>query len=159
MGNEFRIPNCLVVVEAISNRYILCVVQSSQFKTRNNNIESHTNTIRFLSASHTGKGDGMDTLGKMKEKVTVLLETYPKLRDDDFLLIGAVYSQFYGVGYSDSFLDVMKHHEEKKLPSFESIRRTRQKVQEERLDLCSSKAKQKEKQISFSNYYDFAKGH
>ena len=53
----------------------------------------------------------------------------------------------------------MKHHEEKHLPSFESIRRTRQKVQEERLDLCSSKAKQKEKQISFSNYYDFAKGH
>ena len=34
----------------------------------------------------------MDTLGKMKEKVTVLLETYPKLRDDDFLLIGAVCS-------------------------------------------------------------------
>lgn len=104
------------------------------------------------------KERNMDTLNKMKEKVTFLLETYPKLRDDDFLLIGAVYSQFYNVEHSDSFLDVMKHHDEKHLPSFESIRRTRQKVQEERLDLCSSKAKQREKQISFNNYYDFAKG-
>lgn len=101
----------------------------------------------------------MDTLNKMKGRVTFLLEKYPALRDDDFLLIGAVYYNFYGIDYADSFLDVMKHHKDKKLPSFESIRRTRQKVQEERLDLCSSKAKQREKQISFNNYYDFAKGH
>lgn len=100
----------------------------------------------------------MDTLSRMKEKVVYLLETYPKLRDDDFLLIGAVYSVFYGVGHGDGFLEVMKKHEDMKLPSFESIRRTRQKVQEERMDLCSSKAKQKEKQIAFDNYYDFAKG-
>ena len=99
-----------------------------------------------------------DTLNKMKPKVVYLLEKYPILRDDDFMLIGAVYHQFYGVEYGDSFLDVMKHHKEMKLPSFESIRRTRQKVQEERLDLCSSKAKQKEKQITFGTYYDFAKG-
>ena len=97
-------------------------------------------------------------LNRMKERVTYLLEQYPRLRDDDFLLIGAVYHQFYGVEYGDSFLDVMKAHKERHLPSFESIRRTRQKVQEERLDLCSSKAKQREKQISFNNYYDFAKG-
>jgi len=98
------------------------------------------------------------SLNRMKERVTYLLEKYPSLRDDDFLLIGAVYYNFYGVDYSDCFLDVMKHHKELKLPSFESIRRTRQKVQEERIDLCSSKAKQREKQISFANYYDFAKG-
>lgn len=100
----------------------------------------------------------METLKKMKPKVIYLLERYPRLRDDDFLLIGAVYSQFYGVEHGDSFLDIMKYHKERKLPSFESIRRTRQKVQEERLDLCSSKAKQKEKQITFTQYYDFAKG-
>lgn len=100
----------------------------------------------------------MSTLNRMKERVTYLLETYPVLRDDDFLLIGAVYHNFYGVDYGDTFLDVMKHHKEKHLPSFESIRRTRQKIQEERLDLQSSKAKKREKQISFNNYYDFAKG-
>lgn len=99
-----------------------------------------------------------DTLRNMKPKVTYLLETYPALRDDDFLLIGAFYHQFCGIEYRDGFLDVMKHHKDKKLPSFESIRRTRQKVQEERLDLCSTKAKQKEKQLSFSDYYNFAKG-
>jgi len=106
--------------------------------------------------SSTEKGEEM-SLNKMKDRVTYLLETYPSLRDDDFLLIGAVYHHYYGIDYADSFLDVMKHHKEMKLPSFESVRRTRQKVQEERLDLCSSKAKQKEKQISFANYYDFAK--
>ena len=100
----------------------------------------------------------MDTLNKMKGRVTYLLEKYPALRDDDFLLIGAVYHNFYNIDYCDSFLDVMKQHKEKHLPSFESIRRTRQKVQEERLDLASSKAKQREKQISFNSYYDFAKG-
>lgn len=105
----------------------------------------------------TEKGANMDTLNKMKEKITYLLEKYPKLRDDDFLLIGAVYSQFYNVENSDSFLEIMKHHDERHLPSFESIRRTRQKVQEERLDLCSSKAKQREKEKSFARYYDFAK--
>jgi L-fucose isomerase-like protein len=105
----------------------------------------------------TEKGAKMDTLNKMKEKITYLLEKYPKLRDDDFLLIGAVYSQFYNVENSDSFLEIMKHHDERHLPSFESIRRTRQKVQEERLDLCSSKAKQLEKEKSFARYYDFAK--
>ena len=36
----------------------------------------------------------MDTLNKMKEKVTYLLEKYPRLRDDDFLLIGAVTVMF-----------------------------------------------------------------
>ena len=100
----------------------------------------------------------MDTLKKMKDKVTFLLERYPRLRDDDFLLIGAIYSQFYGVDCYDGFLDVMKNHEKMHLPSFESIRRTRQKIQEERIDLCSSKEKQIEKQISFNRYYDFAKG-
>lgn len=98
----------------------------------------------------------MDTLIKMKEKVTYLLEQYPKLRDDDFLLVGSVYSVFYGVQPSDKFLDVMRNHKNKNLPSFETIRRTRQKVQEERIDLQSSTAKQKEKQIAFDHYYDFA---
>lgn len=105
----------------------------------------------------TEKGGDM-SLNKMKDRVIYLLETYPRLRDDDFLLIGAVYYHYYGIDYGDSFLDVMKQHKEKHLPSFESIRRTRQKVQEERFDLQSTKAKQKEKQISFGRYYDFAKG-
>jgi len=99
-----------------------------------------------------------DTLNTMKGKVTYLLENYPILRDNDNLLIGMVYKEYYGITYADSFLDIMKHHDERHLPNFETIRRVRQKVQEERIDLCSSKAKQREKQISFTNYYDFAKG-
>ena len=104
------------------------------------------------------RGESMaDTLNKMKAKVTYLLETYPRLRDDDFLLIGAVYSQFYNVDYSDSFLDVMKHHDEKHLPSFESIRRTRQKVQEEHPEYESSRARKKERQMAINDYIEFAR--
>lgn len=99
----------------------------------------------------------MDTLKKMKAKVTYLLERYPELRDDDWKLIGAVYREFYGISYDDCFLDIMEDHDALKLPSFETIRRTRQKVQEERMDLESSKRKQIEKQMAFDSYYAFAK--
>ena len=98
----------------------------------------------------------METLKQMKQNVTFLLERYPKLRDDDWLLIGAVYHNYYGIT-NESFLDVMKHHKELGLPSFETIRRTRQKVQEERLDLESTSRKKKEKQMSFESFYRFAK--
>lgn len=99
----------------------------------------------------------MSTLQKMKPEVEYLLERYPKLRDDDFLLIGAVYHN-HGVESSHGFLYVMKQHDSMGLPSFETIRRTRQKVQEERPDLRSSKAKEKERQISYEEFYEFAKG-
>ena len=82
---------------------------------------------------------------------------YPRLRDDDFLLVGMVYHEYYGIGYDKGFLEVMKHHAELDLPSFETIRRTRQKVQEENPALESSKAKKKERQMAFNEFYEFAK--
>lgn len=96
-------------------------------------------------------------LKQMKDKVAFLLKEYPRLRDDDFMLVAMVYKTYYGVGYEDGFLYVMKHHEEMGLPSFETIRRTRQKVQEENQTLESSKAKKKERQIAFNEFYEFAK--
>ena len=100
----------------------------------------------------------MSTLKKIKPQVEFLLTKYPKLRDDDFLLVGMVYHTYYGVGYDEGFLYVMKNHKELGLPSFETIRRTRQKVQEENPALESSKAKKKERQIAFNEFYDFARG-
>lgn len=108
-------------------------------------------------ASSTEKGEHMTTLNKVKPQVEYLLMTYPRLRDDDWLLIGTVYHHYYGIGHEESFLDVMKKHKELGLPSFETIRRTRQKVQEENPALESSKKKKKERQVAFNEFYDFAK--
>lgn len=99
----------------------------------------------------------MTALNKIKPQIEYLLRKHPCLRDDDFLLIGMVYHTYYGIGYNEGFLEVMKHHKELNLPSFETIRRTRQKVQEENPALESSKAKKKERQIAFNEFYEFAK--
>ena len=99
----------------------------------------------------------MSTLKKIKPQIEYLLKTYPRLRDDDFLLIGTVYHHYYGIGHDESFLEVMKHHDDLGLPSFETIRRTRQKVQEEHPEYESSKAKKKERQMAFNEFYEFAK--
>lgn len=99
----------------------------------------------------------MSTLTTIKPKVEYLLRMYPRLRDDDFLLVGMVYHEYYGIGYDIGFLEVMKKHKELDLPSFETIRRTRQKVQEENPALESSKAKKKERQMAFNEFYEFAK--
>lgn len=100
----------------------------------------------------------MSTLNSLKPIIKEYLEKYPVLRDDDWKLIGAVYNGVYGIGHNMGFLYVMKNHDELGLPSFESIRRTRQKVQEEYPALGSSKAKRSERQIAFNEYYDFARG-
>ena len=96
-------------------------------------------------------------LKTIKQQVEYLLKTYPRLRDDDFLLIGTVYHHYYGIGHDESFLEVMKHHSDFGLPSFEAIRRTRQKVQEEHPEYESSKAKKKERQMAINDYLQFAR--
>jgi len=99
----------------------------------------------------------MGKLAQMKPQIEFLLTKYPVLRDDDFLLIGMAYHTYYGIGYDQPFLYVMKHHKELGLPSFETIRRTRQKVQEENPSLESSKAKKKERQMAFNDFLEFAR--
>ena len=99
----------------------------------------------------------MPPLTKIKSQVEYLLREYPCLRDSDWYLIGTMYNRYYGIDYNVGFLYVMKHHDELGLPSFETIRRTRQKVQEEHPELESSKAKKKERQMAFNDFYEFAK--
>lgn len=57
-------------------------------------------------------------------EVERVLREYPATRESDQLLAWCVYQQFYGIGETitkSQFLDI--------LPSFETIRRTRQKIQ------------------------------
>lgn len=100
----------------------------------------------------------MSRLSLVSEQVLFELKRWPDLRDDDFLLISAVYCDFYGVGMMDGFVDIMENHKVLNLPSFESIRRTRQKVQEQHPSLRASKDKQKQRNEAFNDFYDYAKG-
>ena len=72
----------------------------------------------------------------IKEKVEFLLVNYPLLRDDDFRLI----SNYFAFLMKDkinnmSAKDFLQLFSEGKLPHTESIRRCRQKLQEENIKL------------------------
>lgn len=66
---------------------------------------------------------------QVRPLVKEILTEYPSARDDDFILVALVYQRYYHIG-SAPFLNVMIHHKELGLPSFESIRRSRQWLQE-----------------------------
>lgn len=68
-----------------------------------------------------------DNLTNITQMTWYCLEHYPETRSSDRSLILHIYSQFYGI-YSEPFCKVMDRSD---LPSFESIRRTRQKIQAE----------------------------
>ena len=71
----------------------------------------------------------MANFPKIKDMVALQLTMFPETRDDDFLLIGSIYQNYYGISMNDGFVEVMMNHKDRKLPSFESIRRMRQYLQ------------------------------
>lgn len=97
-------------------------------------------------------------MGKLKNiepKVTRILETTPAARKSDAVLIKDYYNEVIDVN-TLSFAAVCEHHEELGLPSFESIRRCRQKVQAKRPDLVDpTTAKRRRKLIE--DYEEYAK--
>ena len=96
----------------------------------------------------------MERLTKMQDKVEFILRKYPKTRDDDRLLIGAVYAHFYDVPVGAvSFKDVLLNE---KLPSFETIGRCRRKLQAEDEDLRGTKAKEKERLEAQKDFIAYA---
>lgn len=72
----------------------------------------------------------MADLKKVKQMVANELTKRPETRDDDFILITYIYKDFFGIR-EFTFESVMFNHIALGLPSFESIRRCRQKLQEE----------------------------
>lgn len=71
-------------------------------------------------------------LKKVKEMVLFELENRPETRRSDRWLIFRVYEDFFGITRLTSFKEVIERDD---LPNFESIRRCRAKIQEERTDL------------------------
>lgn len=77
----------------------------------------------------------MDNMSNITAMVWHCLEKYPETRNSDRSLILTVYSEFCGV-FSQPFFKVMDNTD---LPSFESIRRARQKIQAENENLRAVK--------------------
>ena len=68
----------------------------------------------------------MSRVREVAPKVLMTLKDFPDTREDDKELILRVYQQHYGVRLTEAFASVMWR---KDLPTFESIRRARQRIQ------------------------------
>ena len=66
---------------------------------------------------------------ELTEIVRKVLTDHANARDDDFKLIGYVYKEINPEILDKSFRTVTWYHTDFNLPSFETIRRTRQKLQ------------------------------
>lgn len=93
-------------------------------------------------------------LHNITQMVWHCLELYPETRSSDRSLILHVYSEFYGV-FSQPFFKVIDNTD---LPSFESIRRCRQKIQEENEDLRADKPVEDVRIAKQEEYIEYAKG-
>ncbi len=69
----------------------------------------------------------MSRVREVTPKVFEVLKEYPETRNNDKELVLRVYTKYYHVFLGDSFHKVMRR---KDLPSMESIRRARQRIQE-----------------------------
>ena len=91
------------------------------------------------------------TIHKMVENI---LRQYPGTRDDDRELIQTLYGKYYGVDYYKPWGAVIK---DKNLPSFESIRRCRQKLQEKNEELRGSKESEEARLDKQEEYLEYAR--
>ena len=93
-------------------------------------------------------------LRNITQMVWFILDRYPETRGDDRELIKVLYDEFYSV-WSEPFYMVMNRHD---LPSFESIRRCRQKIQEENEDLRAVKEVEDKRIAAQREYIAYARG-
>lgn len=98
----------------------------------------------------------MSRCSKVGPVVKKVLTEKPYTRDDDFLLIYEVYKEFLPDLDNMSFKDVMLNHKDYKLPYFESVRRTRPKLQNQFSELLSSKIVQEGRRDLEDDYREYA---
>lgn len=97
----------------------------------------------------------MPKIKTIEPKVLAILEQKPAARKDDWLLLKEYYNEIIDTS-ALSFATVCEHHNELGLPSFETLRRCRQKIQAKRLDLVDpTTAKHRRKLID--DFKDYAK--
>lgn len=89
----------------------------------------------------------------INQMVWFCLEQYPETRSSDRSLILTLYSEFYGVD-CQPFFRVLERND---LPSFESIRRCRQKIQQENEDLRAVKPVEDARIAKQEEYIEYAR--
>lgn len=88
------------------------------------------------------------------EMVKEVLVSNPKARDDDMILYGTFCAKYNFVRPDESFYEVMLTAKSRNIPTYESITRTRRKVQEENPELQGNKRKdRKEEEQRYRSYY------
>lgn len=95
----------------------------------------------------------MSKIKNVQGKVMFLLKYFPKTRNSDRMLQLEYYDQFVGCA-DDSFRSVMQRSD---LPSFESIRRARQKIQEVHPELRAVKEVEDKRIEMQEEYLEYAR--
>jgi hypothetical protein len=82
----------------------------------------------------------IETFKNMKTLVYQWLEKHPQLRDDDSKLVANIWAECIGRNNLDTLTsrELLQLFVNGKLPQFETIRRTRQKIQEQNAHLRGS---------------------
>lgn len=97
----------------------------------------------------------MSKCAKVEPIVKKVLEEKPYTREDDFALVYEVFKEFLPNLDELSFQDVMFNHKEYGLPYFESVRRTRPKLQNKYPELLPSKEVQEARKLEESDYRSY----
>lgn len=96
----------------------------------------------------------MSRILTIHQMVEAIMKEYPGTRDNDRELIQTLYGKYYGVDYYKPWGAVIR---DKNLPSFESIRRCRQKLQEQNEELRGSKASEEARLNKQEEYLEYAR--
>ena len=98
----------------------------------------------------------MKRLYKVEEIVKGILEEDEETRGDDFLLINEVYKKINPEVEDMSFAEVMTKHKSLRLPYFETVRRTRQKLQADNEELRPPQEVQDARLNETTEYIEYA---
>lgn len=99
----------------------------------------------------------MRNLKTIEGKVKAILEKDEEARNDDMTLYLAVCNSYLKGAGAMPFAEVMAQHKYLGLPSFESISRTRRRLQEKHPELVGSRPVQKLRTIGEKAYRRYAK--
>lgn len=94
---------------------------------------------------------------KLEPIVKQVLEDSQLARDDDFVLIKAVFESINPHAVHEPFSKVLDLHKSYGLPSFESVTRARRKLQSEYKNLASSKQVEAMRAEEEENFREYAR--
>ena len=98
----------------------------------------------------------MSKCARVEPIVKKVLEEKPYTREDDFALVYEVFKEFLPNIDELSFQDIMLNHKEYGLPYFESVRRTRPKLQNKYPELLPPQAVQEARKLEEADYRTYA---